>query len=159
MTQPRRDPDHRAEGERGQVGGIEVLPFALLIFVVGILLVANAWAAIDAKMAASAAAREAARPYAELPAGSDAGDGWARAAQAGADAFAAYDLPADRLELRPVLDPGPTRCARVVVEANIRLPIIVVPWVGGFTDGLVIRARHSELVDPYRSGLEGPSCA
>jgi hypothetical protein len=30
--------------DRGQVGGIEVLPFGLLVFVVGTLLVANAWA-------------------------------------------------------------------------------------------------------------------
>jgi hypothetical protein len=56
--------------DRGQVGGIEALPFGLLVFVVGSLLVANAWAVIDAKIAVDAAARQAARAYAEaeLPA-------------------------------------------------------------------------------------------
>ncbi|MBA2283441.1 MAG: hypothetical protein H0W25_19710, partial [Acidimicrobiia bacterium] len=49
--------------ERGQMGGIEALPFGLLIFVVGALLVANAWAVIDAKLAVTAAAREAARTW------------------------------------------------------------------------------------------------
>ena len=42
--------------ESGQAG-IEVLPFGILTFVVGALLVANAWAVIDAKIAVSAAAR------------------------------------------------------------------------------------------------------
>ena len=32
--------------DRGQVGGIEALPFGLLVFVVGALLVANAWAVV-----------------------------------------------------------------------------------------------------------------
>jgi hypothetical protein len=51
----------RLRDEGGAVGGLEVLPFGLLIFVVGILLVVNAWAVVDAKLAAEAAAREAAR--------------------------------------------------------------------------------------------------
>jgi hypothetical protein len=32
--------------DSGQVGGIEALPFGLLVFVVGALLVANAWAVV-----------------------------------------------------------------------------------------------------------------
>ena len=47
--------------EHGQVGGIEGLVFGVLVFVFGALLVANAWAVVDAKSAASVAAREAAR--------------------------------------------------------------------------------------------------
>ena len=34
----------RRGGDAGQVGGIEALPFGLLVFVVGATLVANAWA-------------------------------------------------------------------------------------------------------------------
>ena len=59
----------RCADERGAVGGIEVLPLGMLVLVVGTLLVVNAWAVVDAKLAASAAAREAARAYVE------AGDG------------------------------------------------------------------------------------
>ena len=55
----------RARGDAGQVGGFEALPFGVLIFVLGALLVTNAWAVIDAKLAATAAAREAARVYVE----------------------------------------------------------------------------------------------
>ena len=40
----------RASGDAGQVGGFEALPFGVLIFVVGVLLITNAWAVIDAKL-------------------------------------------------------------------------------------------------------------
>jgi hypothetical protein len=40
--EPRRA--RRARSDAGQVGGIEALPFGLLVFVVGATLVANAWA-------------------------------------------------------------------------------------------------------------------
>ena len=55
----------RCRGDAGQVGGIEALPFGLLIFVVGSLLIANAWAVVDAKFATDAAARQAVRTFVE----------------------------------------------------------------------------------------------
>ena len=53
--------------DRGQVAGIEVLPFGFLVLVAGTLLVVNAWAVVDAKFAVDAAVREAARAYVEAP--------------------------------------------------------------------------------------------
>lgn len=144
--------------EAGQVAGIEVLPFVVLIFVVGSLLLANAWAVIDAKMAASNAASQAARTYAETPAGMGDAEAWARAALAGDEALRASGVPAGRAVLHPSIEHGPRRCARVVVDAAVTVPAIVLPWIGGFGDGLVVHGRHSELVDPYRSGLEGEGC-
>lgn len=84
--------------------------------------------------------------------------GWRQASQAGTEAFEAYGIPTERIRLRPAASPSPMRCARVVVEAAVTVPGIVVPWVGGFGDGIVVRARHSELVDPYRDGLDGDGC-
>ena len=55
----------RCRGDRGQVGGIEALPFGVLTFVLGSLLIANAWAVVDAKFATDAAAREAAHTFVE----------------------------------------------------------------------------------------------
>src|SRR6478672_9729016 len=51
--------------QRGQVGGLEALAFGLLIFVAATLVVASVWGAIDAKFAASEAAREATRTFVE----------------------------------------------------------------------------------------------
>ena len=62
----------RCRGDRGQVGGVEALPFGVLVFVVGVLLVVNLWAIVDAKVAATSAAREAARAYVEAADGAEA---------------------------------------------------------------------------------------
>jgi hypothetical protein len=52
------------------------------------------------------------------------------------------------------------RCSRVVAEVRYRVPLIVVPLLGGLGSGFTTSARHSELVDPYRSGLpRTASCA
>lgn len=154
MTAPSERP-----GERGQVAGIEVLPFALLVFVVGGLLLVNAWAVVDAKLAASAAAREAARAYAEIPAGLDAAAAGVAAQRAAEEAFAAYGLAPERTAVRATASPGAVRCAPVAIEATVAVPAISVPWIGGFGDGIVVRARQRTIVDPWRSGLDGDGCA
>jgi Flp pilus assembly protein TadG len=138
-------------------GGIEALPLALLVFVVGALLIANAWAVIDAKLAASSAAREAARTYVEAP-GSLTSDEAFRAARLAAEAaFAAQRGSSRPPQLRLISGDGGARerCTRVIAEATYRVPAVTVPWVGGFGRGFTVRARHSEIVDPFRSGLTG----
>jgi Mg2+/Co2+ transporter CorC len=52
--------------DEGVVGGLEALPFGLLIFVVGALLIANVWAVVDAKLAVSAAASSS-KPRSRTP--------------------------------------------------------------------------------------------
>jgi hypothetical protein len=135
--------------ERGQLAGAEALPFGLLVFVAGVLLVANAWAVVDAKMAASSAAREAVRAYVEAPVGEDAA---ARADVAGRAAIADMGRNPERLELAPV-EAEFTRCAEVRYEARYPVPFVTVPFIGGFGTGFTAVARHAEIVDPYRSGI------
>ena len=59
MTRPR--------GDAGQIGGVEAVPFGLLVLIVGILVAAHTWAVVDAKFLTGAAAREATRAYVEAP--------------------------------------------------------------------------------------------
>src|SRR2546423_9148630 len=73
--------------DRGQIAGIEAVPFGILLFVVGSLLIANAWAVIDVKMAVTSAAREAARTYVES---ADHSTGSANADRAARDVIAAH---------------------------------------------------------------------
>lgn len=134
--------------EAGQVGGIEGLVFGVLVFVFGTLLVANAWAVVDAKSAASASAREAARVFVE-----SSGDGAGVAAvEAGMLAFEGHGRERERASVIRTAGSG-ARCDRVVFEAAYVVPLVSVPVIGGVGRGMRVSARHSEVVDPYRSGL------
>lgn len=135
--------------ESGQVAGIEALPFGLLTFVVGALLVANAWAVIDAKIAVSAAAREATRAFVEAPVD---GDPLAMADAAARSAIDGAGRDPGQLVLTP-LEATFARCETVRFEASYQIPAIKVPWVGGFGSGFTATARHAEIVDPYRTGV------
>lgn len=144
--------------DSGQIAGIEVLPFGFLLFVAVVLVVANAWAVIDAKMAVSAAAREAARTLVE----SDPADAFAAADARALEVLAAYgrDDPS-RTTIEPPLIEGGTfgRCARVTVTVSYEVPAVVVPFIGGLGDGFTATASHSELIDPYRDGDFEGSCS
>jgi len=150
-------------GDAGQVGGIEALPFGILVFVVGALLVANAWAVVDAKVAVDAAARQATRHYVESEVGSAAGASHPEqaAVDAGLAAIRAHgrDPAAATIGLTGLDGAGGqtgfTRCARATFTATYEVPALTVPWIGGFGDGIDVTSSHSELVDPFRSGVPG----
>ena len=107
----------RCHGEHGQVGGIEALPFGVLIFVLGSLLIANAWAVIDAKFATDTAARQATRTYVE---GSDPEVALAEAVAAGRAAVAGHGRDPDRVEIAPIGAAGLARCVARDVRGGVR---------------------------------------
>lgn len=138
-------------GEEGQVGGVEGLVFGVLIFVLGTLVVANAWGVVDAKMAAGSAAREATRSFVESDASS------AEAAFAEAEAVArrtveGYGRDPDKLVVTPETV-SLRRCARVTLSTSYPVPLISLPIFGARGHGFTATGRHSEIVDPYRAGL------
>lgn len=146
----------RLRGDAGVVGGIEVLPFGVLTFVVGSLLVANAWAVVDTKFMVTSAAREAARAYVEAP---DQGTAMTRARIGVADAIAGQGRDPTKARVRVDHDHGRAwgRCVRVVATVGYRVPALTLPWIGGYGHGFDVVAAHSEIIDPYRAGLPGPA--
>ena len=139
--------------DRGQVAGVEAIPFGILLFVIGALLVANAWAVIDVKMTVASAAREAARAYVEAPSHEQ---GRADAESAVRDvlnahnrnaALATVDGPADQTAF--------TRCSRISFTVSYPVPAMTLPFIGGFGTGFTVSATHSELVDPFRNDVPG----
>ena len=136
--------------ERGQAGGIEALPFGLLVFVVGALLVASAWAVVDTKLAVVSAAREAARTYVEAD---DREAATEAASLAATEAMANHGRrgPAEVTFQEP---PAFTRCAVVTVRVAYQVPAVPLPWIGGL-GSIEVSARHSERIDPFRNGLPG----
>ncbi len=47
------------------------------------------------------------------------------------------------------------RCVPTTVEIDYPVPAIRLPWIGGYGHAFDVRARHTELIDPYRSGVPG----
>ena len=143
------------QSSRGAVGGIEVLPFGVLIFVAGSLLLANLWAVLDAKLTVEAAAREASRAYAEAP---NASSAEADAGRAAGEVVRGAGRNPSRLELRDN-HPRFVRCAVVEHRASYRLPALTVPFLGGIGTGTTVTGRHREVIDPFGAGLEpGDNC-
>jgi hypothetical protein len=142
--------------EDGFVGGFEGLLFGLLLFIVGTLMVANAWGVVDTKTATELAARQAARTYTEAPNASVAA---AVAQQAADQALAAYGRDPARASVR-LLSGGFGRCQRITISVTYPAPLLVLPWIGRVGTAESVHAVHSELVDPYRTGLPGTAlCA
>ena len=143
----------RFQGDVGQVGGMELLPFGFLVFVSATLLFANVWGVIDAKFAVTSAAREATRAFVEAD-GVDAAI--AEALSRGEETMIAYGRGGERASVgEPVLAEPFGRCARVSITVTYEVPVIAIPFIGGFGSLEPVESTHSEIVDPFRDGLEG----
>ena len=136
--------------ESGLVGA-EVLPFVVLVFVAGTLVFAQAWAALDAKLAAIAGAGEAVRAYVEHPA-RNAAAATDAAVAAGTVAVSGYGINGTRA-IAPVGRPRLVRCERVTFEASQEVPQLALGKLR--RSPMIVRARASEIVDPFRHGLAG----
>jgi hypothetical protein len=124
-----------------------------LLFIVGTLLVAHAWAVIDTKAATQAASRQAARTYVE---GASSLAAASEAQQAAAVALEGYGRTPGRAQVRLVSGTF-GRCQRITISVSYPAPLLVLPWLGRVGSAEEVRAEHTELVDPYRNGLPGTS--
>jgi hypothetical protein len=140
--------------DSGQVAGVEVLPFAVLIFVVGSLLIAGSWATIDAKMAVNAATREAVRTFVEAP---DEATATAQSTRVAREAVAGHGRNPDKLTLAPpdYHNGSFRRCNLVTIRASYPVPLIALPLIGSHGEAFTVTSSHTEVIDPYRSGLGG----
>lgn len=146
----------RRHGERGQAGGMEVLPFGLLIFVAGTLLLVNIWGVVDSRFAADAAAREAARWVVESASRATTPEEVRAGAVEVARATMADHGREGELEVR-IDPPGAAfvRCERIRVTVVAEVPAIRLPFLGGFARTFEVQASRSEIVDPTRAGVAG----
>lgn len=140
--------------ERGSLGGLEGLSFGILLFAFGTLMVVNAWAVIDGKTTANTAAREAIRHYVEAP---DANTAVSNA-NAAAQAVAGERRRASTsLNFRQAPGFAFRRCDEITASVSIMVPRISLPLIGGTGGHFAVTSTHSEVIDPYRSGLPSTS--
>lgn len=144
----------RFRGERGQVGGIEVIPFGILTFVIAMLLIVNVWGVVDSELATSSAAREAVRAFVESP---DEASAVERAEAATRQAFAGQgrSSSASTVSISYIGNRGWSRCSRVTITVRHPVHALRLPIIGGFGHGFDAVASQSEVIDPFRSGLPG----
>ncbi len=125
----------------------------MLVLVMGVLIISNAWGVIDARTAGTEAAREAARTFATAPAQDDA--------QADTLARQAALATLQELGWQPAgtsvrrTEGTFTRCAIVTYEVDIPVPAFHLGWLHSGLSVFHARAAHTERVDPYRSGVPG----
>ena len=141
----------RGRGDDGFAGGFEGLLFGLLLFVAGTLLIAYAWGVLDTKTATGEAARQAVRTYVEAP---DAAAAASAADQAAAAALSGYGRDPGRATVALVSGQF-ARCDRITIAVTYPAPLLDLPFVGPVGRAQGVRSEHSELVDPFRSGLPG----
>jgi hypothetical protein len=142
---------HTRSNDRSESGqaGAEILFFACLVFTALTLIIVNAWATVDAKFMVTAAAREATRAYVESES-----EGAAKSnAQAASDRVVA-SFSAHEERQQPIVVAGHFgRCQRVTIQASFEIPALQIPLFGVSIGRRTVSSTHSEVVDPYRSGL------
>lgn len=142
----------RSRSEQGSVGGIEGVLFGVLIFVLGILVVVNAWGVVDAKMATSAAAREAARAYVE---GTTESAAFTNARTAADGAMAGHNRALTNLAITGDVGDHYRRCEPIIATVATKVSRIPIGLLGHAAGTYMVSASHAEVVDPYKAGLEG----
>jgi len=129
------------------------MAFGILVFVIGTLVVVDAWGVVDAKMATSSGAREAARAYVEGPSQQGA---LRDANQAVAVAMNGRRTRSWQLTVRNANgSAGYDRCGQVVAEVSTDLARVPLPLLRRAAGTFRIQSSHTEVVDPYRAGIPG----
>jgi hypothetical protein len=134
---------NRVDSEDG-MGGVEVLPVAALVTIFVTLLVMSAWNVIDAKFAATAAAREGARVAVEE---FDAGS----AVRAANRTWLAHGRKGT---MEVEVSGAVARCGRFVVTVSSNVEPLSLPVVSRWS-AVTVRSTHSEVFDAHRPGLSG----
>jgi len=132
----------RAQSDRGQAAGFEMWAIGILVFVCGTLLVAQAWATVNARQSAGQIAQQYLRAYSESSTRAEALDAGDRAAHAVADS-----RHVSTFRVTPPSAFG--RCQFVVVTADVTVPAVRIPYLGSWGAQSVTATRR-ELTDPYR---------
>ncbi len=134
--------------DAGQAGGYEIIPFGLLVFVAGTLLIIDIFSVVDAHRGVQDAARAGAQASVHASSRAAADAAARRAAMAAIDGNGR--TPA---RILVTFDDGFVRCGHVTVTVEEHVPAIRLPFVGGVGRRSRVTGTQTELIDPFRDGL------
>ena len=140
----------RRPDERGQVGGVESIPFGVLVFIVGTLIAVNGWGWLSTHRAADSIAREYLRTYTEQRSEAEAS---AAASDVADIIIESRSISPDRVTITTPTTHEPCEIAQVTVA--IATPAMRLPFI---TDlgARTVSVTHIERMDPYRSRTDAP---
>jgi hypothetical protein len=140
--------------ENGQIGGIEAVPFSILIFVVGMIMAINGWGVVHTQTNARSAARAAVRVFVEQ---NNFDLAQQKAHATAIETLRRSGFATDRASIAIDFPNGDTwhRCARVRIVVSLPTRTFPAPFVGSLFSWISVRAAESGLVDAYRSGIDG----
>jgi hypothetical protein len=131
------------------LGSAEAVVFGVLVFVLGSLALSSAASIVDQKLAVAGDAREAARAYVESDGTEEA---WRLAQDRGRITYAGFGRDEGTVHLDRSGQPF-GRCSAITVTATAPVDLPAMPVVRAAARRSVVSAAHTEVVDPYRSGL------
>ena len=144
--------------------GAEVLAMGFILLVGMVLLAMNAWAVIDAKIRTAGAARFAVRVLVETDTdglfdsiGTWEIDSPASNVATRAVRTAMSDRPhlLRNVRVSVAIPAGALRCSRAELSVRVNVPAFGFPHVGPLRNGFEVESHQSEIIDPFRSGLDG----
>ena len=140
----------RQPDERGQVGGVESIPFGVLVFIVGTLIAVNGWAWLSTHRAADSIAREYLRTYTEQHSETEAR---AAASDVAGIIIESRSISPDRVTINAPTTHEPCELAEVTVA--IAIPAMRLPFITNL-GARTVAVTHVERMDPYRSRTDAP---
>ena len=143
--------------DRGQVAGIEAVPFGIAVFVGLTLVIVNGWAQINARGVADSMAREYLRAYTQSTSATEAHAAGDRAVSRVA---AAHRLGDTTVSVEPPTVFAP--CAKAEVTVRLEIPAVRIPFIGTLGSAEV-SAVGRDRIDAYRvldggGSLAGSDC-
>lgn len=134
--------------ELGQAGA-EVILGGVVLLIGLVIVLGSLWSVLDAKLAATNAARTAIQTFVEQD---DAASG--EAALVASLQRSLDDRFPDRWRVA-IANDAFVRCAPATVSLSVEVPLLAVPFLGSFGGVKTVHATHRSLIDPYRSRVPG----
>lgn len=137
--------------QSGFVSGSEGLLFGAGVLLITTLIFANVWSVFNARFVGGETARAMGRAYAEA---NDPMTALAGAYQRGAEVLQTHGQSGEDTKLA-IDAQGYERCQPFTIAVSVPVRYSILPGIATHRTAFRVQSTYSDVIDPYRSGLEG----